>query len=176
MWEEQKTETETKPKGFSASAFESQISCLDRGPVLWCFIIQKISVNELFDKNLSFVHEMSDCLWKFPFLLHFLLSFEEIELFQIKNEDDHMEIQQNVAPIDPIDPLEIAFRTALDNVRFLGGEVGRLRFLLHTMPINCEFERLFYQELSNFTSHYHGLWCNELTRTNTEYMRSILTI
>ena len=89
MWEEQKTETETKPKGFSASPFKSQISCLDRGPVLWCFIIQKISVNELFDKNLSFVHEMSDCLWKFPFLLHFLLSFEEIELFQIKYEINH---------------------------------------------------------------------------------------
>ena len=34
------------------------------------------------------------------------------------SEIDHMGIQQNVAPIDP---LEIAFRTALDKVCFLGG-------------------------------------------------------
>ena len=84
-----------------------------------------------------------------------------------------MDIQQNVAPIDP---LEIAFRTALDKVRFLGGEVRQLSFLLHTIPIECQFERLFYQRILNFTLHYHRQWCDELTQTNTEFMRSIMTI
>ena len=92
------------------------------------------------------------------------------------SEIDHMDIQQNVAPIAPICPLEFAFRAALDKVRFFGGEVRRLSFLLHTIPIDCEFERLFYQESLNFASHYHRQWCDELARTNAEFMRSIMTI
>ena len=88
-------------------------------------------------------------------------------------EEDDQGINDQVLPTNPY---EQAFREALAIVCFLGAEAARIRMNLHTLPINCVYERSFYTRQWHFVVHYHRLWCDELSRTSAEYLRAVMTI
>ena len=88
-------------------------------------------------------------------------------------EEDDQGINDQVLQTNPC---EQAFREAIAIVCFLGAEAARIRMNLHTLPINCVYERSFYTRQWHFVVHYHRLWCDELSRTSVEYLRAVMTI
>ena len=83
----------------------------------------------------------------------------------------------NYQPEAWLNPLEVAFRMALERVRFLGGEVERIRELIESLlNNNSAYELAYYNRQLNTTLRSHEFWRRKAVQANQEWLESMMCI